>query len=593
MFLRVLFWMAGIAGMLPMVVGLELDFSSVTPQQHQEMERWVQQLANSSWYIRREAGEKLLEFGLDALEVLRDAEENDDPTIASAARFYSGLLSRGMVRMTDSEKVKAILESYGKSDRQNAEIIQKINHLPQEEAIPLLMRILIYETQEETVLQAALAIWWKLPRVTVLHPVPSWIPHHGNKEPVDESVIQTQDDPLTIAALRKEYVNKIDAAIPADTVKKKGGKILKQLLELEKRLQQGNESENSLHLWLEVWYKKRLQELEATFKSFPPNSPAVTRKMQLWLDYCYCVGDLFAHWKLETWQKKWIAQTRLANLSHLVAYFQNHQERFADLFYRIDLIEKLAGRGHWEWSMQEAEYLLDNVQQVEIPLASSPLANLFHYCGNHVRAAEILQHCLQSVLLLNAMERLGIKEKDWEARAMYYLACQAGVENQADVQKKILREILEKEPLEADSLILCYRIAEVDSDTAWKEETEKRIQTALDEIVNKINDSVATDKAQNQNLFAWLAANTHRRLDEALEYANAAVETFPDSGGIRDTLAHVLLAQGKVEEAIDQQTKATHDRPNDLEIRRNLWRFQETLSRSTRNDAPTDEVPGE
>ncbi|MDO4583693.1 MAG: hypothetical protein Q4D62_06270 [Planctomycetia bacterium] len=577
--LRVTLSIFAILGICQAVAGLELDFSGVTPQQRAEMSHWVERLGNPSWHIRREAGEKLLGYGLDALELLKEAETDDDPTVASMARFYSGLLSRGMVRMTDSEEVKEILERYGESDSQNAEIIQKISTLSHEVAIPLLMRILIYETREECVFQAALAILWKLPHATVLHPIPSPIPGEGEKKPLDETVILTRDDLPAVRALRKAYVERIYDALPRETFKKQGVQILRDLLELEIRLQQNEEKEElSQRVLLAQWCQIRIQEFQAMVESLPPGNTLRTRKMQLWLDYSYCVGDLLARRNQASLHKKWTTRVRSPNMSHLAGFFRNDQERFTDLFYRIQLIEKLAERGHWSWSHDEAEYLLTTIQQVEVPLASSPLANLFHYCGNHQRAAELLQQCLRNVLILNAMERLGIQELDWEVRAQYYLAWQAGVENQGDRQKKILREILEKEPLEADSLILSYRIAEAHSDTAWKEETETRIETALDEIVKKIDDSVTSDKAQNQNLFAWLAANTHRRLDEALDYANAAVASFPESGGIRDTLAHVLFAQGKIQEAIEQQKQATVSRPYDLEIRRNLWRFQDAAT---------------
>lgn len=570
------FWIMWSGGF---VFGLELDFSSVTPQQRMAMERLVERLGNTSWQIRREAGEQLLGYGLDALDVLKEAETHADPTTAAMARFYSGLLSQGMVRMTDSEKIKDLLEFYGESDRQNSEIIQKISALPSEEAIPLLMRILIYETEETSVFQAALAILWKLPQETVLYAVPSWIPDSGEKNPVDETKLQTQDNLEEVAALRQEYVEQIYNALPAETEKKLGGQVLKQLLELEFHQIRGEKDASSTTGWLTVWCEERLREFQTVIEALPASNTLRTRKMQLWLDYSYYVGDLLVRWHQESLWKEWTTQVRSANMSHLAGFFRNDQERFSDLFYRIDLIEKLAGRGHWSWSRMEAEHLLTTIQQVEVPLASSPLANLFHYCGEHRRAAELLQQCLRNILILNVMERLGIREEDWEVRAQYYLACQAGVENQAETQKKILREILEKDPLEADSLILCYQIAKVDSDAAWQEETEKRIQTALDEIIRKIDDSVASDKAQNQNLFAWLASNTDRRLEEAFIYAHAAVQAFPESGGIRDTLAHVLFAQGKLEEAIFQQKEAAASRPNDLEIRRNLWRFEAAASK--------------
>lgn len=76
------------------------------------------------------------------------------------------------------------------------------------------------------------------------------------------------------------------------------------------------------------------------------------------------------------------------------------------------------------------------------------------------------------------------------------------------------------------------------------------------------------------NLFAWLAVNTERRLEEAQKYAMEAVDLSPDSESIRDTLAMTYAAQGNFEKALEVQLEAVKINPHELELIQNLEKIR-------------------
>jgi tetratricopeptide (TPR) repeat protein len=82
------------------------------------------------------------------------------------------------------------------------------------------------------------------------------------------------------------------------------------------------------------------------------------------------------------------------------------------------------------------------------------------------------------------------------------------------------------------------------------------------------------DSALLHNNLAWIAARCSRRLDEAQQHAERAVELSPDNAGHLDTLAEVCFQRGDRESAVRHSQRSVQLRPDDETLRRQLDRFQ-------------------
>jgi tetratricopeptide (TPR) repeat protein len=76
------------------------------------------------------------------------------------------------------------------------------------------------------------------------------------------------------------------------------------------------------------------------------------------------------------------------------------------------------------------------------------------------------------------------------------------------------------------------------------------------------------------NNLAWTAARCGRRLDEAQQHAERAVELDPDNASYLDTLAEAYFQRGDRESALRHSRRAAELRPGDETLQRQLKRFE-------------------
>jgi tetratricopeptide (TPR) repeat protein len=81
-------------------------------------------------------------------------------------------------------------------------------------------------------------------------------------------------------------------------------------------------------------------------------------------------------------------------------------------------------------------------------------------------------------------------------------------------------------------------------------------------------------KAGMKNDLAWLCARAGERLTEALKLAHEAVEAQPDNAAFLDTLAEACFRNGKVDEAIQYETRASRIEPDNEFMQQQLARFR-------------------
>jgi len=83
--------------------------------------------------------------------------------------------------------------------------------------------------------------------------------------------------------------------------------------------------------------------------------------------------------------------------------------------------------------------------------------------------------------------------------------------------------------------------------------------------------AVKPDHALSLNNVAWLLLQ--QKKPGALDHAERAVKAAPDQPALRDTLAQVLAAEGKLAQAVEMQKAAVALRPEDPGLRLNLAGF--------------------
>lgn len=569
--------------------GLDFGEATVSPEVQAELDKLVEQLGNPSWKIREAAGKKLVLYGMEASETLQRAAESENLTISREAKFYLPLITQGLVHSSDPEAVKEILKDYGFDSAQNLKVIHRLAELDAEQSLVPLVRILLLEHSPSLSTEAALAILWELPVPRVLHPTPSMIASEARKNntqdgKIYESIILTHDDIPAIRQLRRQYATEILDHISARSQNNDGKALLMRLLGLELKLQKAADKPDE-RTQISQQTVKELVDWTGQQARYTPDV-ALQR-----LETIYCAVDILGRndcFKQAEAMMKQIQQSRVFALQ-TSAFSQNNAQSennqlTTHLDHRFRLIQRLASRGYWELACQEGDTLMKTrgiSHEITISLSHS-YAQMLYSAGMYWKAELIQkQFCQELEKDEDLQEMLKHEQKlqnELRARVKYYEACREGAAGRDEPQKKALRQALEFTPEEPDTLILAYRIAQADAaDENWKKEVEDRINKALQHLREQLEAEGLGNKANKQNQFAWLAANTNRNLDEALACAQEAVQAEPESGGIQDTLAHVFFAMGRVKQAVETQRLAAKLLPDDLEIRRNLWRFEEAL----------------
>jgi tetratricopeptide (TPR) repeat protein len=220
---------------------------------------------------------------------------------------------------------------------------------------------------------------------------------------------------------------------------------------------------------------------------------------------------------------------------------------------------------------------------------------MWHDQGENLAAAEALQDALKldPTALRTALMVVGRTKGGVRARMNYFYACHWQEQGDLGKQREYVDEAIHEDPAEIDALIARYRLPNAAPDDPQK--TLELIGKAAGEFRERIRQSPEDPRAYNE--FAWLIGNTEGDLDEALRYAQKAVELSPDNGAFLDTLAHVYFGRGDVENAVKWQTEAVKFEPHSGLILRKLGVFRNALQKRRkgegRNEEATSQPQGE
>lgn len=208
---------------------------------------------------------------------------------------------------------------------------------------------------------------------------------------------------------------------------------------------------------------------------------------------------------------------------------------------------------------------------------------MLHDQGQDLDAAATLDKLVHAIDAgkVSEAELEGEKPKDVRSRAYYFSACHWQARHDAAQERKYLDKALEANAEDIDVLIACYRLP------AQTPEYHAKIVDAIKKAAVALHEVIAddTESAEGYNNYAWLIGNTEGDMDEALRYAQKAVELEPEMAGYYDTLAHVYASKGDLAGAVKAQAKAAKLEPHSGLIRRALDDFRKRLEEKKKSEA--------
>ena len=132
--------------------------AAVVAQQH-EIAALIEQLGNPQYADRRRAERQLIQFGFEAFDALKDAEDHDDLEIATRARYLVQLISVELMRPHDPPKVRSLLTRYKNSSAlHRLGVIERLARMPDDIGLEGLCRIVRYEKSQKFSKRAAFTI---------------------------------------------------------------------------------------------------------------------------------------------------------------------------------------------------------------------------------------------------------------------------------------------------------------------------------------------------------------------------------------------------------------------------------------------------
>ena len=534
------------------------------PEAQAKLDALVEKLSDPSIKKREKTIDEILKLGDRAIETLQKAQAHPDFTVSECAKYCLSILARGLVRSDDSPRAQILLKQYDSCQTsQKMILLAGLSQLPPEESLVPLMRIAMHEKDPCAARFSALAVLWALP---FTQPVPQFpVPVPEPKVFPDPEAWSVQND--RNREKRQETLEKLREYLASETVHTEGKRFLERLLELEK----ASRAENANEAPFEEMFQTLYEDLNS-------EDPIILVFLH---DLLYFSADLLAQNGHEKEAKDFfLRQTALGLTTFGKARFQISTERTLTLDYRVLLIHRLIKRGHWAVVPQEIAQLNKEISDSEKKRLFKEFSTSLGVIGEFNVAREYVQN-VKRLNFLRIQKTTEQEEEDEESIRMNqqiseFQALDACMQKDYAKAKEILEKSFEaKGEPDADLMILARKIAVFTKDSEWLDVLEKRIDETLEQTEKSIQaGSVKILSANQMNTYAWLAANTERKLDEALEYGKEAVRLLPDSPGIQDTLATVYFARGDYEKAFEVQTQAVTKGSEEMELWPNLERIR-------------------
>ncbi len=171
------------------------------------------------------------------------------------------------------------------------------------------------------------------------------------------------------------------------------------------------------------------------------------------------------------------------------------------------------------------------------------------------------------------------------AHYYFYLGLAASQKEDWALAREHLRKAVAQDASDPDVLIAMYHATK--DDMPFKQLTDQLIEalesnfrTQLEKVESELamarnaRASYENAVAMECNQLAWLLSCTERKVSDAVMLSQRACNLVPDYGVYIDTLARCYFAAGKIDKAIELQTKAIKLVPYERSMQRQLEEFR-------------------
>jgi tetratricopeptide (TPR) repeat protein len=571
------------------------------------IEQLIQQLGDDDYAAREEAQAELTKVGLDAFDALHEAQWHDDIEISWRAKYLIRSMRIGFVREDDPPQVKSILEDYhGHSAVERRGRIERLAHLPENEGVEALCRLVRFERSLRLSKEAALCVMQR--------PMPEGDQTRrkladqirlgmGLSQRAAADWLRTHADRLdsptdTLTAWRKHLDREQDqfSFLPEQSSRQIVRDLLKYQAELLSEVGKPDEAQTAMLQWASFGDQSRADLIE-TFDW-------LTRQK------AWSVVDQVA--ALQAGKIRDDAELLyILSFAHLERGQAEQAEAVANQALAINpddakehsrLGEVLQDRGLLKWARREYRHVIDSATGAassEYVGAVLSLAELLFDQESEKDAADLLSDLVDKMNEDAAVRQVVQRRRDpasVTSRMHYFHAAHHGRKGERNQQKQRLAQAIEADSTDVDVLIAMHQLP--DADKAWREKTAALIRVATENARGRIrqgenyrklaagaNDADQRDRIEQYmavvyNEFAWLVGNTIGDVDEAIRLSHKSLEIMPDNGGFFDTLAHCYHRKGDFESAVKYQRMAIELEPHSGIIRRKLELFEQSLAES-------------
>lgn len=558
-----------------------------------EIRRLIELLGDKDYFVRQKAEQDLAKLGFAAVDALADAADSDDMEIVARSAELLQAIKSNWSRPGDPPGVVRALGDYeSQDDAGRAARVEQLIGLPNHQGTAAVCRVISFDRSLVLAKTAAVKLAESFAAEAVKPQLAAEIRGQltagGHAERLRAPArwlldwLDTGQEPRAAAAVWSKIVAEEDDQTlrhPRET----SPPVMEGLLQLKiaalRRANLGAETADSV---------MRLMKLHR-------GDPAALAKLLQW---SIQQKDWDAERLLEEQGRAMIAGSPdllyLAAEAHALRGDAAAAERSAAAALKLNpetddqtlLAHYQAGavleeRGRHEWAARE----WDRIVRAAPPeskmgiLAARSLAELYHDQEQDDRAAATLARAEKTISarsthwkLLGDDEPLPVAEL--QARRQYFEACHWRDQGDRAKQRAALDAALATRAYDIEVLIECFRLPDAPAD--YRVRVHRLIQRKLRALREQIGDGsgngdmVAIATAEPCNEFAWLVANTEGDLDEALRYSKRSLDLAGNNGSFRDTLAHVYLAKGDLDEALKQQAAAAAVLPHNRAVTKQL-----------------------
>jgi len=496
------------------------------------IERLIAQLGDADYAVRQRAQDELSKVGFQAFDALNAASNHPDFEIASRARYLLRLILSQWTSDEDPPEARKLLEGYDLLPlEERAGRITRLILLPNGGGIAVVCRLIRFEKSNLLASHAALEVL--------------------RHEPLDHSGWSR-----LVTTLRK------------------------YLSGTQRRPAQWLLTYVTLHddprAALDAWAKLSKEE-EQVLHAHPEQT---VRGAAILLAYLLAgaqarLGDQAA------------AERTAGHARELGGGREESQIR-----ERLRIASSLRRRGWGPWAEAEFRRAAETGPVVYKVAALVDLSEMLHDQGRSLQAAEARKEVLDAINRIPALARDQTRETlalahldpaEVTARMNYFFACHWERQGDRAKQRQYLEQAIRSSPFELDTLIALSRLP--DQTEAERKKTRQRIDKAAEVLRREIQEDPDLPNAYNQA--AWLIGNTQGNLDEALRFAQKAVELDPDNGAYLDTLAHVYFSRGDLDQAIRYQSRAVEVEPYSGQIVGELKVFRDAAEKGKKAKKPS------